>query len=59
MPSTSAKQHRFMEAVAHSRKFADKVGVDQSVGQDFVDADKQKATYGGFKGLVQGRVKKP
>ncbi len=40
MPSTSAKQHRFMEAVAHSAKFAKKAGVPQSVGKDFAAADK-------------------
>ncbi len=39
MPSTSDKQHRFMEAVAHSSKFAKKAGVPQSVGKDFAAAD--------------------
>jgi len=42
MPSTSKKQHRFMEAVAHNPSFAKKVGVPQSVGQDFSNADKGK-----------------
>jgi len=42
MPSTSAKQHRFMEAIAHNKAFAKKVGVPQSVGQDFAKADKGK-----------------
>jgi len=42
MPSSSAKQHRFMEAIAHSPSFAKKVGVPQSVGQDFSKADKGK-----------------
>ena len=42
MPSTSKKQHNFMEAIAHSEKFAKKVGVPQSVGKDFVQADKGK-----------------
>jgi len=40
MPSSSAKQHRFMEAVAHNPAFAKKAGVPQTVGQDFVQADK-------------------
>ena len=40
MPSTSAKQHRFMEAIAHSPSFAKKAGVPQSVGKDFSAADK-------------------
>jgi hypothetical protein len=39
MPSTSKKQHNFMAAVAHSPAFAKKVGVSQSVGQDFNKAD--------------------
>ena len=42
MPSTSAKQHRFMAAIAHSPSFAKKVGVSQSVGKDFTAADKGK-----------------
>jgi len=42
MPSTSKKQHNFMEAVAHSPSFAKKVKVPQSVGKDFVEADKEK-----------------
>jgi len=40
MPSTSKKQHDFMNAVAHSPAFAKKVGVPQSVGKDFSNADK-------------------
>ena len=42
MPSTSKKQHNFMEAVAHNPSFAKKVGVKQSVGKDFSAADKGK-----------------
>ena len=42
MPSTSKKQHKFMEAVAHNPAFAKKVGVPQSVGKDFSTADKGK-----------------
>jgi hypothetical protein len=40
MPSTSAKQHNFMAAVAHNPAFAKKAGVSQSVGKDFNQADK-------------------
>ena len=48
MPSTSAKQHNFMEAIAHSPSFAKKVGVPQSVGQDFSSAEKgRKFSKGG------------
>jgi hypothetical protein len=42
MPSTSKKQHNFMAAIAHNPAFAKKVGVPQSVGKDFNDADKGK-----------------
>jgi len=42
MPSTSKKQHNFMEAVAHNPSFAKKVGIPQSVGKDFSTADKGK-----------------
>ena len=42
MPSSSAKQHRFMEAVAHNPAFAKKAGVPQSVGKEFSNADKGK-----------------
>ena len=42
MPSTSKKQHNFMEAVAHSPEFAKKAGVPQSVGKEFSKADKGK-----------------
>jgi hypothetical protein len=47
MPSSSKKQHNFMAAVAHSPAFAKKVGVSQSVGQDFDKADKGKFSKGG------------
>jgi len=42
MPSVSKKQHNFMAAVAHNPAFAKKVGVPQSVGKDFNNADKGK-----------------
>ena len=35
MPSISKKQERFMQAVAHNKAFAKKVGVPQSVGREF------------------------
>jgi hypothetical protein len=48
MPSVSKKQHNFMEAIAHSKSFAKKVGVPQSVGKDFSAADKgRKFSKGG------------
>ena len=42
MPSSSARQHRFMTAVANNPKFAKRVGVPTSVGEDFMEADKGK-----------------
>lgn len=39
MPSTSDKQHKFMEAVAHSPEFAKKAGVSQKIGKEFAKAD--------------------
>jgi hypothetical protein len=47
MPSTSKKQHNFMEAVAHNAAFAKKAGVPQSVGKDFAAADKAVSVKGG------------
>jgi hypothetical protein len=48
MPSTSKKQHNFMAAIAHNPAFAKKVGVPQSVGKDFNEADKgRKFKQGG------------
>jgi len=43
MPSVSKKQNNLMEAVAHNAKFAKKVGIPRSVGEDFVKADKGKS----------------
>jgi len=53
MPSTSKKQHNFMAAIAHNSAFAKKVGVPQSVGKDFNNADKGKKFKEG------GTMKKP
>ena len=48
MPSSSKKQHNFMAAVANNPSFAKKVGVSQSVGKDFNQADKgRKFSKGG------------
>jgi hypothetical protein len=44
MPSKSKAQKRFMQAVAHSPSFAKKVGVPQSVGEEFNKADERKAS---------------
>ena len=42
MPSTSKKQHNFMAAVANNPSFDKKVGVPQSVGKEFSNADKNR-----------------
>ena len=42
MPTTSKKQHNFMAAIANSPSFAKKVGVPQSVGKEFSNADKNR-----------------
>jgi len=48
VPSVSKKQHNFMAAVANNPAFAKKVGVPQSVGKDFSEADKgRKFSKGG------------
>jgi hypothetical protein len=39
MPSTSAKQHRAMEAAAHG---SGNIGIPAKVGKEFVSADKAK-----------------
>ena len=62
MPSVSKKQHNLMAAVAKNPAFAKKVGISQSVGEEFLKADKGKKfgtggdvnyTYGG-----QGQINK-
>lgn len=50
MPSKSRKQHNLMEAVAHDPGFAKRVGIPQSVGEDFAEADKGKYRGPGRKG---------
>lgn len=42
MPSKNLKQHNLMEMVAHDPVAAKRLGIPQSVGQDFVQADKGK-----------------
>lgn len=39
MPSKSPAQKRLMAAVAHNPQFAAKVGIPQSVGEEFNAAD--------------------
>jgi len=53
MPSTSKKQHNFMAAIANNPAFAKKVGVPQSVGKDFTEADKGKKFRSGGRADLQ------
>jgi hypothetical protein len=55
MPSKSKKQHDFMAAIAHNPAFAKKVGVPQSVGKEFNNADKGKKFRGG--GMAKSNMK--
>jgi hypothetical protein len=58
MPSKSKKQHNLMAAVAHNKSFAKKVGIPQSVGKDFMEADKGKKFKKGGVSLSIGRGEK-
>jgi hypothetical protein len=51
MPSKSPAQKRLMQAVAHSPKFAKKVGISTSVGKEFAAADKKVNDGGVVKSL--------
>ncbi len=42
MPSVSKKQHNLMAMVAHDPAAAKRLGISQSVGKEFVKADKGK-----------------
>jgi predicted transcriptional regulator len=48
VPSKSKAQHNLMAMVAHDPKAAKRLGISQSVGQDYVQADKgRKFAFGG------------
>jgi hypothetical protein len=42
MPSKSKAQQKLMQAVAHSKEFAAKVKIPQSVGKEYAAADKAR-----------------
>ena len=46
MPSKSPAQARLMAAVAHNPQFAKKVGIPQSVGEEFNAADEAMKAAG-------------
>lgn len=47
MPSVSKKQHNLMAMVANDPKAAKRLGIKQSVGKEFLQADKGKKFGGG------------
>ena len=47
MPSVSKKQHNLMALVANDPKAAKRLGIKQSVGAEFMKADKGKKFKGG------------
>ena len=54
MPTKSAKQEKFMQAVAHNKAFAKKVGVPQSVGKEFTSGKRTKRyAEGGLSGIAK------
>jgi hypothetical protein len=58
VPSTSAKQEKFMRAVANSPKFAKKVGVPQSVGKEFEMKDEGKMMKKEGRGMAKADLQK-
>jgi len=48
VPSKSKKQHKFMAAVANNPEFASEAGVPQSVGREYMKADKGRFAGGGL-----------
>jgi hypothetical protein len=59
VPSVSGKQHNFMAAVANNPSFAKKAGVPQSVGKEFIKADKgRKFSKGGEMAESKAMMKK-
>ena len=45
MPSESRRQHRTMEAAAHDKEFAEKLGIPQNVAREYVDADERNKQW--------------
>ena len=59
MPSQSRKQHNLMAMVANDPKAAKRVGISQSVGREFMKADKgRKFNEGGEMKESKAMVKK-
>jgi hypothetical protein len=57
VPSKSSKQHNLMAAVANNPAFAKKAGIPQSVGSDFIKADKGRTfAKGGNTMATKGKM---
>ena len=56
MPSVSQKQHNLMAMVANDPAAAKRTGVPQSVGKEFMSADKGKKFGGGSKSRADSQV---
>lgn len=56
MPSVSQKQHNLMAMVANNPAKSKQLGIPQSVGQDFMSADKGKKFGGGSKSRADSQV---
>ena len=54
MPAKSKKQQKFMAAVANNPKFAKKVGVSKSIGEEFMKKSTKKMMGGGMTAPVGG-----
>jgi hypothetical protein len=55
VPSKTKKQAKFMAAVANNPKFAKKAGVPQSVGREYVKADKGRNFVRGGNVMPMGK----
>ena len=58
MPSKSKAQHNLMAAVANNPAFAKKTGISQSIGAEFIKADKGRRFGSGSRADVQS-INKP
>ena len=56
MPSVSQKQHNLMAMVANNPAKSKELGIPQSVGKDFLSADKGKKFGGGPKSRADSQV---
>jgi hypothetical protein len=58
MPSKSPRQARTMRAAAHDPKFAKRMGIPQSVAEDYVDADRGSFQDRRARGAAKGGRKR-